>query len=125
VARDIDEVARNYRFFVRQYSDGRAAEPDERRVRQWSRRHRAAIARTQDVCARAMTVLRQHRVDGGSIPLYVAYVQRLDRAQRRYSRQTLANEVRALTRHWTARGLDEAVLEAVRGQVFDGAAPTP
>ena len=118
MGRSIDDMARNYRFFARQYAGGKATEADERRVRQSSRRHRAAIARIQSVCARTIAVLRRHGVAGDLIPLYVAYAQKLHRAGRLHSCLTLANEAVVLTRYWAARGLVPALLAAVCVEVL-------
>jgi len=118
MARSIDDVSRNYRYFARQYSLGRNEAADERRISQATRRHRAGVARTQNVCARAITAVRRCHVDNADVPQYVAYAQKLHRARRLFTCLTLANEVRVLTACWAGRGLDPAVLADVCREVL-------
>lgn len=68
-------------------------------------------------------------LDGSGIatimyPFYLAYGRELFRLQRNgISGESLALEAQVLLNKWVARGLTQSVLEAVRTQVFNIAAP--
>ena len=60
------------------------------------------------------------------IPFYLDFGREMWRLQDKdISGETLAMEAAVLISKWTARGLTEAVLQAIRTQVFNVVAPTP
>ena len=60
------------------------------------------------------------------IPFYLDFGREMWRLQDKdISVETLAMEAAVLISKWTARGLTEAVLQAIRTQVFNVVAPTP
>jgi len=59
-------------------------------------------------------------------PFYLAFGREMFRLRRmEVSGEGLAQEAATLIAKWTARGLSQSVLEAIRTQVFNTAAPTP
>ena len=59
-------------------------------------------------------------------PWYLDFGRELWRLQRNeVSGESLAGEVATLVAKWVARGLDQTVLEKIRTDVFNVAAPTP
>jgi len=59
-------------------------------------------------------------------PFYISYGLELDKLQRmELSGESIAMEAEVLLQKWVGRGLAQAVLEAIRSQLFDIPAPTP
>jgi len=79
----------------------------------------------------AMTLAVKQTLDSEGVsviqyPFYIAFGSELHRLKgQNVSGEGLATEAATLIGKWVARGLSQSVLEAVRTQVFDTAAPTP
>ncbi len=60
-------------------------------------------------------ILTQHGVMVGLIHFYMDFGKKVMQLKQKFSGQTMKDEVEALQRHWTLRGLDVAVLDAIKG----------
>lgn len=60
-------------------------------------------------------ILTQHGVMVGLIHFYMDFGKKVMQLKQKFSGQTMRDEVEALQRHWAQRGLDVAVLDAIKG----------
>jgi hypothetical protein len=109
MARSIDEMTRNYRFFRRQFAPADAQD----RVGRDGRRYRAAVSRLQSVRGRVIESLRRAGVPADQHFGYLSCAQRLYRLGREQFCLTMVKEANVLINYWAARGMSRQVLSGV------------
>jgi len=90
-------------------------------------RYQAAVAQLYAMEMKVKETLNAHGVSTILIVPYLNYGRQLYKLSRQQfiSGETMRLAAKVLLDKWTARGLDPAVLSAIRAEVFDIAAPTP
>ena len=76
-----------------------------------------------DMEAAVKQVLNTAGVSVATTANYLAYARQLWKASQTYSGETLAVHAASLVATWASRGMSQAVLEAIRYQVFNVSAP--
>jgi hypothetical protein len=85
-----------------------------------------AVARFDELTEMEGAVKQTLNASGVSVSdvaQYLAYSRQVWKARQHYAGETLAKEVAVLIAKWAARGLTQAVLQAIRSEVFNVSAP--
>ena len=121
----IDPVRRISNWDAKYKTDRIKATLDDKRDAMFSR-VTAVVPALAAMESQVKQVLDGLGVETIQIPFYLAFGREIWRLQNKdISGETLAIQVGHLLSKWQSRGLTQAVLEAIRTQVFNVVAPTP
>jgi hypothetical protein len=118
MARPIDQVVRNYELQLRGKMAGRAKSGT---VEAQVQRYAVAQAHNYTVVVQVKNLLDQVGVSVIWYPYYHSFARQVDKCVRTVdsSAEALRSEVGFVVEHWTARGLNRAILVDICYQVFN------
>jgi len=121
--KDILQVCANYEAMLRKRETGRL---DEEEIERQVASYRIAAIHIRQIEEATQQILDVEGVPTIYYPYYYACARALDKLQRQgFAGETMAIEAALLIGLWVGRGLIQSVLETIRTQVFNVAAPTP
>jgi acyl-CoA reductase-like NAD-dependent aldehyde dehydrogenase len=123
----MSDVTRRVSRWKAKFSPDIAAQTTSRIFADMTERYEAAMVALSSMETQAKQVLDASGIDTMYIVFYLDYARQLFRLShgRSISGPTLAREAQVLLEKWQNRGLDPAVLAAIRSEVFSVPAPTP
>jgi len=124
---NMSDVTRRVSRWKAKFSPDIAAQTTSRIFADMTERYEAAMVALSSMETQAKQVLDASGIDTMYIVFYLDYARQLFRLShgRSISGPTLAREAQVLLEKWQNRGLDPAVLAAIRSEVFSVPAPTP
>jgi len=123
----MSDVTRRLSRWKTKYSPEIAAQTTARIYADMTERYEAAVVALTTMETETKQVLSASGIDTMYIVFYLDYARQLFRLShgRSISGPTLAREAQVLLEKWQNRGLDPAVLAAIRFEVFSVPAPAP
>jgi acyl-CoA reductase-like NAD-dependent aldehyde dehydrogenase len=123
----MSDVTRRLSRWKAKYSPEIAAQTTSRIYADMSERYQASLIALCAMETETKQVLDSSGIDTMYIVFYLDFARQLFRLShgRTISGPTLAKEAQVLREKWQNRGLDPAVLAAIRFEVFSVPAPTP
>jgi acyl-CoA reductase-like NAD-dependent aldehyde dehydrogenase len=123
----MSDVTRRLSRWKAKYSPEIAAQTTARIYDDMSERYQASLVALCSMETETKQVLSASGIDTMYIVFYLDYARQLFRLShgRSISGPTLAREAQVLLEKWQNRGLDPAVLAAIRFEVFSVPAPAP
>ena len=123
----MSDVARRLSRWKAKYSPEIAAQTTARIFADMTERYEAAVVALTTMETETKQVLSASGIDTMFIVFYLDFARQLFRLShgRTISGPTLAKEAQVLLDKWQNRGLDPAVLAAIRFEVFSVPAPAP
>jgi len=123
----MSDVTRRISRWKAKYSPDIAAQTTARIYADMTERYEAAMVALTTMETETKQVLSASGIDTMYIVFYLDYARQLFRLShgRSISGAALAKEAQVLLEKWQRRGLDPAVLAAIRYAVFSVPAPTP
>ena len=121
----MSDVTRRISRWKAKFSPDIAAQTTSRIFADMTERYEAAMVALTTMETETKQVLSASGIDTMYIVFYLDYARQLFRLShgRTISGPTLAREAQVLLEKWQARGLDPAVLAAIRFEVFSVPAP--
>jgi hypothetical protein len=123
----MSDVTRRISRWKAKFSPDIAAQTTARIFADMTERYEAAVVALTTMETETKQVLSASGIDTMFIVFYLDYARQLFRLShgRTISGATLAKEAQVLLEKWQNRGLDPAVLAAIRFEVFSVPAPAP
>jgi hypothetical protein len=123
----MSDVTRRISRWKAKFSPDIAAQTTARIFADMTERYEAAMVALTTMETETKQVLSSSGIDTMYIVFYLDYARQLFRLShgRTISGATLAKEAQVLLEKWQNRGLDPAVLAAIRFEVFSVPAPAP
>jgi hypothetical protein len=123
----MSDVTRRISRWKAKFSPDIAAQTTARIFDDMTARYEASVLALSTMETDTKQVLSASGIDTMFIVFYLDYARQLFRLShgRTISGPTLAREAQVLLEKWQNRGLDPAVLAAIRFEVFSVPAPTP
>jgi len=114
-----DSLDRACRRYVRAAKQGRLPVRGDGDVADQVEQYRAAMMRERWLVDSTRAVLAECRITRATELPYLNFARRVDKLVRKYSEQTLANEVRRAAELWVLNGARREVLVQILRRVFE------